>query len=407
MLSGIAPEPVLEWAALLIACALPFLLGLVAVVQQQRLNHRRRGAWLPEAAGPWLEQQIRRLHLPVRVEVHPRDGLDAYWPSVGAIGLSERTWGGCRPGDWAIAAHELGHAMNMASHPLVAQMLPTARLAQALAWRAFAAALLSAVLLDEPLLLPLALGFLGLSVVVSSVVCLDEASASWRGYHLLLGDKRFRREARDVARESMIGAGSVYGLGLLGQIAVLAAWSPLARLAVSGSRATPGEPTVAAIWLTVVLVPLLLLRAAHVLTQVLAPEPVTTDFRLFTVMHREGQWEFLTGIGVLIVAVGLHSLVDGPLDALAMVLGTTTAIGPVGGLARALVLFPLLLLARRWLERQEEDDDAFFPSVACPDEAAPALMALYSDPPWYLRVSWLAHLAYLPLLGVLLLRLLA
>ncbi len=28
-------------------------------------------------------------------------------------------------------------------------------------------------------------------------------------------------------------------------------------------------------------------------------------------------------------------------------------------------------------------------------------MALYSDPPWTLRVSWLAQLAYVPLLGVL------
>jgi hypothetical protein len=160
------------------------------------------------------------------------------------------------------------------------------------------------------------------------------------------------------------------------------------------------------VWLLIVLVPMLALRAAHVLHQVLAPEPVQTDFRLFTVMHREARWEFLTGMGVLVIVGLLHDHASGMFFALSVVLATTTAIGPVAGLVRALVLLPMLLVMHRFAGQGElRGDDRFFPE-ARPDQGAPALMALYSDPPWYLRVSWLAHLAYLPLLAALSLQLL-
>ncbi|HHO54252.1 MAG TPA: hypothetical protein ENK18_26120 [Deltaproteobacteria bacterium] len=397
----------LRWSALIGACALPFIMSGLGIAIHQRTQDRRSGSTLPLAAGPWLEARIQELGLSVDVEVHPRDGLDAYWPSVGAIGLSERTWGGCRPGQWTIAAHELGHALNMASSPLIAELLPMARLAQGQLWRAFAAALLCSALLQEPALLPLALALLLGSATVTAVVCLDEASASRHGYRMLREDERMSEADLELARRSMLGAGTIYGLGLVGQLAVLACWGPLASWVSAAPPADPGPIGAGVLWLTLALIPILVLRAAHVLLQVMSPEPVTTDFRLFTVMHREGQWEFLTGMGVLILVMSLHPLIVSPLGALALVLGTMTAIGPVGGLGRALILFPLLLLVHRWLERPEEEDDAFFPPATLPDESAPALMALYTDPPWYLRVSWLAHLAYLPLLGLLIFRLLA
>jgi Zn-dependent membrane protease YugP len=390
---------------LLGVAVLPFVLSTLALVAHQRANPRQRGPWLPEPAGPWLEHQIRQRRLPVRVEVHPRDGMDGYWPSVGVIGLSERTWGGCRPTDWAIAAHELGHARNMESHPLVAQLLPTARLAHGLAWRGTVAALFVAALLGQPWLLSLAVGFLALTVAAGGVVFADELWASAHGWDLLRDDRRMRSEARHVARSSMVGAASIYGLGFLGEVAVLAAWPSIATVATTTPTPLAAEVSTPGVWLLVVLVPVLALRAAHVLHQVLAPEPVQTDFRLFTVMHREARWEFLTGVGVLVIVALLHDHATGMGFAMSVVLATTTAIGPVAGLARALVLLPVLLVLYRFERRAVEDDDRFFPEVR-PDEAAPALMALYSDPPWYLRVSWLAHLAYVPLLAVLGLQLL-
>jgi hypothetical protein len=60
----------------------------------------------------------------------------------------------------------------------------------------------------------------------------------------------------------------------------------------------------------------------------------------------------------------------------------------------------LLLLLRRVTPRQQADDEALFPETR-PGGAAPALMSLYDAPPWYLRMSWASHLAYLPLVFVL------
>ena len=39
------------------------------------------------------------------------------------------------------------------------------------------------------------------------------------------------------------------------------------------------------------------------------------------------------------------------------------------------------------------------------DGMAPGLMAMYSDPPWSLRAHWLAGLAWLPMLTVVLVQL--
>lgn len=398
--------PVLRWIVLGFVCALPTLLSIVGLLAHQRGRFRRRGSWLPQAAGPWLEEQIRGLGMDVPVEVHEREGMDAYIPGVGTIGLSQRTWGGCRPGDWAIAAHELGHAINMRSHPLVAQLLPTARLAQHHLWRAFCAALCCAALLRDPALLPLSLTVLVLSVLVSVVVCADEVGASIHGFRLLQRDQRIRGGDPRIIRSSMVSAGWVYALGLSGQAVTLACWPAIVTIVPEVVPAPAFEPSPIALWLFVALVPVLLLRAAHVLIQVLNPEPVTTDFRLFTVMHREGQWEFMAGIGVMALVVGLHPLLADPVGAVALVLATMNAIGPVGGLLSGLILFPVLMIGRRWWERiEQEDDDGLFAPPAIPDQGAPALMALYTNPPWYLRMGWLAHLAYLPLLGLLLLRL--
>ena len=400
--------PVIPWLLLVAAAGLPFLLSVVGLVLHHGTDGRHRGSALPLGAGPWLEEKIGQDRIAVRVEIHPRDGLDAYWPSVGAIGLSQRTWAGRHAGHWAIAAHELGHALNMASHPFVAQLLPIARLAQQLTWRAFTATLFCALLLGHPALWTLGYALLVLAVLATAVVCLDEVGASLHGHRMLSADPRVDAEALEIARVSMMGAGSAYGLGFVGQLIVFATWPWLAESLMAGVGSATVEPGPLVMWLTLFLLPVLLLRAAHVLIQVMQPEPVRSDFRLFSVMQRDAQWEFLTGIGALVLVVGLHPLLSGAWAALALVLATMTAIGPVSALARAVLLLPVLLVLR-WTqsEKRRKANDTFFPTPTLTGEAAPALMALYSNPPWYLRATWLTHLAYLPLLGVLALRFLA
>lgn len=390
------------WGSLLGACSLPLLLSAAALAVQSRRDRADPGEPLPQAAGRWLRELVARRGDDVQVEVHPHTGVDAYWPGTGAIGLSDRTFGSQLPTAYAIAAHELGHAMNMAHSPLVADLLPTARLARTFAFRAFAGGLLCSALFASPWLLVLAAGFLALSIASSAIILADERMASRHGLALLRADRRVPAAAVAVAERSMRGAFQVYAAAMVGELVVAASLPWLAGLLDGlAPPVAEGGPWAPAVWVMVFFVPALLLRAAHVLHQVLKPEPVRSDFRLFTVMHREAQWEFLAGFAVLLVVLGLHAFVAGPVGQLATVLATTTAVGPVGGLLRALVLVPVLLVAWRlgWLDQTDED------LVLIPEargaEAAPALMALYSDPPWYLRVSWMTHVAYLPMLLLL------
>ena len=393
------------WMLLLGATSLPFVMSTVGLVVQLQLDRTDPGDDLREPAGRWLRGLVAARGESVTVEVHPHTGVDAYWPGTGAIGLSEGTYASQKATAYAVAAHELGHALNMGRSPLVADLLPTARLARIFAFRTFAAGLLGAALFASPWLLVLALGFLILALASSAVIVADEALASQKGMELLRADRYVPLEAERIAARSMKGAFAVYAAGMLGELVVLTSFPVLATVAVpAGSMSAasaPAEPWVPAVWVLVGFVPFLLLRAAHVISRVLRPEPVSSDFRLFTVMHRESQWEFLAGFGVLLVVLGLHDLAATPVGQLATVLATTTAVGPVAGLLRALLLVPVLLALHHlgWLP-QREQDIVLLPEARNQD-AAPALMALYSDPPWYLRVSWVAHVAYLPLLLVL------
>jgi hypothetical protein len=266
--------------------------------------------------------------------------------------------------------------------------------------------LIAAALFREPWLLVLATGFLVLSLCAGAVILGDEGMASKHGLAFLRADRRVGNDAVRIARRSMAGAFSVYAAAVVGELAVLLALPWLADLALTPAHdPLNAELWAPAVWGFVVFVPFLLLRAAHVLHRVFRPEPVTSDFRLFTVMHRESQWEFLAGVGVLLVVAGLHTHGDGALFQLSTVLATTTAVGPVGGLLRAVVLVPVVLMLLKLGVMGADDEDIVMIPEAQEADAAPALMALYTDPPWYLRVSWVTHVAYVPLLVLLIVQL--
>jgi Zn-dependent membrane protease YugP len=402
------PMTLTTWIPLLAACALPSLATTLLGFVQHVRERRDDGPQLQDPAGRWLKDTVARRGDTVRVEVHPHSGMDAYFPGTGAIGLSRRTYGSHGAVAYAVAAHEHGHAQNMASSEAtsrwLADLLPTARLVRTFAFRAFAAGLIGGALFSEVWLLVFAAGMQVLSLAAGAVILADEGMASRRGLELLEGDRFVPRAVLPVARRSMGGAFSVYAGAVAAELLVLLSMPWLAELALAPvAPPTFGAPTVwaPAVWAYVVFVPLLGLRAAHVLHRVFRPEPVQSDFRLFTVMHRESQWEFLAGTCVLMLVAGLHGAGEGAWFQLSTVLATSTAVGPVGALVRALFLVPVVL-GLLWAGLlQESDDDVVVLPEAREADAAPALMALYSDPPWYLRVSWVTHVAYLPLLVLL------
>ena len=91
---------------------------------------------------------------------------------------------------------------------------------------------------------------------------------------------------------------------------------------------------------------------------------------------------------------------SGPLFSTALVLAASTVVGPLAGALRSLVEIPLAIVLRGWLSRERTGGPPLLPTPA-PDEAAPALMAVYTRPPWTVRLTWLAHLLYLPFLVLL------
>ena len=64
-------------------------------------------------AGEWLQEEVSRRALPVRVLVAPseKEGVDAFMPRARIIRLSRTSYMKRDPAHWAIAAHELGHAL--------------------------------------------------------------------------------------------------------------------------------------------------------------------------------------------------------------------------------------------------------------------------------------------------------
>ena len=395
-------QPAVRGALILGVAALPFLLSAAALLLTQFWQHRRpTGHRLPQSAGPWLAEQLSQHAPSVGLEIHNQEGLDAFFPGVDAIGLSDRTWNGRTIAQRTIAAHELGHAINITRSPLLATWLPIARLATEGAWKAFIAALLVGALFQSTWVLWLAWCSALLAVIAGLVVLADEGNASLHGYEILRSDRSTPASELGRAIDAMRDAFSLYASIWTGQMLTLIAWPLIRDVALDGAGVPLAQTASApAMWLLFLAMPFLILRAVHVVSQIWRPEPVGSEFRLFTVMQREAQWEFLTGFTILIIAVALYDQASGPIFLLSMILAVMTALGPLSAVGRASVLFPILLLMRKFTRREQADDEALFPETR-PEGAAPALMALYDDPPWYLRMSWAANLAYLPLVLVL------
>ncbi|MEQ1504768.1 MAG: zinc metallopeptidase, partial [Myxococcota bacterium] len=293
-----------------------------------RMDDRRRAPAMPGPAGPWIERRIARDRArlgPVRVEVVSADVPDAYWPNTRTLGLSEATWGGSRPKDWAIAAHELGHAVNLDRHPVAAWLLPGARLVAGLGWRICVAGAVAAALFAEPAAIGVAAVAGILSVAASAVVCADELAASGFALRLLTEDPTVSPDARRRAATAMAAAASAYLLGAAAQLAVLLAWPVIARSVVGEPFATR-DPSHLGIWLILATTPVVVVRAALDVAQVVAPEPVPSELDLWALLGREATGEAACALGVVGVVAALRTAVGGPEIAVASAFATAVAL---------------------------------------------------------------------------------
>jgi Zn-dependent membrane protease YugP len=357
---------------------------------------------LPVAAGPWIERRIAALGAGVLVEVVPADAPDAYWPNAGTLAISERTWAGELPRDWAIAAHELGHAQTLARHALLPFLLPLARFVAAMTWRLCLGGLIASALLGEPAARWLALVALVVSVGANAVVCADEIVASRNARATIAADPLATPLALRRATDAMRAAAGAYVLGAVGRLLVLVAWPWVVDALSTDPSTTLRPPSDLGIWLLIAMVPVVLARAGLAVWQVVAPEPVPSELDLFALLARESQWEWVCALGTLALVAALHAAIGGPALAVAVALALAAASGPLQALLVAVTLLPGVV----WRRIFGEPPSPRYPRRARED-VPQAMIAMWSDPPCYLRAAWLVPLAYVPLVGLLATRILA
>lgn len=243
--------PVATWFAL--AVALVGARGLLGVLVSQgyrRIRNHLDARWpddLPRTAAEWLIEALaaRGLTDAVQVAVTDAGGIgDAYWPNRQWIQLRRRTAYKRDPGFWAIAAHELGHALTLRRAPVLGVLFPAFRLGGMLAGLA-SVLLLANLFLVSTDVTALAYGALVVGLALSAGVLVDEALASRTALGLLAADERLQPGHLRAARLHLGAAFATYVAGFAGSLVLLVAWD-----VVSGLLATlePPAPLAAPSW---------------------------------------------------------------------------------------------------------------------------------------------------------------
>lgn len=385
---------------LLLITLTPWLLCVCAAVVQltvQRRLQRSPMERLDRTAKRWLEDTLPHWAPETTLLVHD-EGIDGYYPAASCISLTHETAASLHPLQRVIAAHELGHAMTCRRLGAHAWTLALARLIAPPLSIAFTGTLLAGALLHASWLLSLSGVLAVLAVGVHLVIVLDEATAS-RQALTVLRRSAFMRPYLAGARLALGSALSVYGAALLGRMILVACWPAILSVAYAGLPPTAAVvPNVPAVWLLVFLLPLLSLHAAWVLRQIWRPEPIQSGFRLAMNAQRDGQWDFSSGFGVLLLVIGLYDHATGPLFEAAIALATLVALPAGAAVLQLGIIGPFWMLSRFLSPRPVKPSWMGYVSLQAQREPL-ALMALYSEPPWYLRASWILRLCYVPLIA--------
>lgn len=369
--------------------AAPFAAALAAAAFASTLPRPR--ASLPQSAGPWLRAHVARARLDrrLRVGVTPdvAGGQNAYWPHSDYIGLSASTWEGRTVHDYAIAAHELGHALGCMTRSWRRRLAPTARVATAISHQVLTASLLVVVLYGTdwaPML-----GFIALCIglVGSLAIVEEELAASRTAADLMAEEPRLAGHLR-AARAAWIGGAMAYVAPAITRMCLLVWWWPVVELVRLGDVAPPTSINLASC-AVLTLAPLMLLRAIQVVLDAARPVPIRSAFRLSWTMDRERSWELQTGMIVVLWVVLSAGGIGEDLAVLAL-LALLPAVGPVSSIVAGVLTLPIALVTAR---RRRT------PTVRADDP-----MVLVTPPGPALRALSMMRITYLPLLGVLLAR---
>lgn len=214
---------VLLYAALALALvALDTAVGTGFWIVRGRLD-RAHPDDLPLSAGQLAAELAKRLNLGIDVlaAVSQKQGTDVFWMSGRTILLSTETYVKRDPTAWAIAAHEIGHAVTHGYSWILARIMESSRALYAAGRLVAAIALLGNLAFASPSLSTATQTALAIAIGALSVVLLDEAGASLIAMRLLREDGRLSEPQLSSARLVLLAAFSTYAAGLVGQVITL------------------------------------------------------------------------------------------------------------------------------------------------------------------------------------------
>lgn len=214
-----------EWLPFVALVALGWLLRKAISSGYERLS-RRIDAKVPDdmpcGGGAWLDEQLRARGLEgeIRVFADGRAGahVDAYFPTARTIVLSRAVHEKHDASFWAVAGHELGHALVRRAAPVVGVVFSIGRILTTVCTRTATFLIFANVLYASADIDSIAFDLLRVSLVAWIVVLVDEALASLLSIRMLAKDARVSRRALVGAVTALIAAFMTYAGAVVGQI---------------------------------------------------------------------------------------------------------------------------------------------------------------------------------------------
>ncbi len=362
---------------------------------------------LPLTAGSWLRETIDRMGLAkLQVLVHPskKTGVDAFAPSAGTIVLSQLTYCKSDPSFWAIAAHELGHAIVHRSTWLVGAIFALARRGSTTLLGLAGTFALANILFRSHEVNRIVMSCAYAALALTAVVLVDEAAASIRAMRILREDGRLGPRDLGGARAALAAAFFTYLMGLVGTCVFVASRDVFVRALDSAPPLVPssGPGPLRLVLLAAVTLWLLLLFSKDVgdlrrRTEKTSLEQVARESR-----RRLGR-DVVRGASALVFVAMVYDLPFGLWFVLACMLAIRSSMAailvvllPLFALLGLVAIVPMLVVAMLAVRRSGDEASPAFESARqaaevdiekSKAEMVERALAFENRPPWSERLD--------------------
>ena len=416
-----------DWWPFLLLIYLPqvtrLIMGAWAMAVRYRLDHDMPDE-LPLTAGQWLQKKLAEVPLGyregyVRVVVTTGDStlsIDGYHPRHGVIQLTQETYFKRDPAFWAIAGHELGHAVIHRRHRALSLTLTAAGWLKWILGTFGLALIVGNVLYAMPEVTRLAYYCVGAALALDILVLVDEGLASALADRLLQADGVLDRQHLRAARMMLVAAFMTYLAGFVAHVGLFTFWPRLVELIGSGRFDGVAAPLEGWRLIAVALATLILAGKAFVIVKRIVAPPqfcsVMDDNRV--VNHRAPIESLLGLLSRIALLVALFLLWDQAADSRywwCVLLAFIPALGSVGfflslplSWAYLIVALAVRALKRRFggIEESPIYRDAVRVGKRHAERGDAVIAEIIADshnhPAWSIRLSSLARTLYMPLL---------